>query len=86
MSQNSQNTTKLLAHYCFYYYYNRSKYVMCYDLHLFTIMYNYSILFITFMADITHAHNIVFVMNTMQPYQARCKHDQRQRSMPSCDN
>ena len=31
-----------------FYYYNRSIYVMCYHLHLFTIMYNYSILFIIF--------------------------------------
>ena len=41
------------------FFYNRSKYVMHYHLHLFTIMYNYSISFITFMADITHSHNIV---------------------------
>jgi hypothetical protein len=32
----------------FIYIYNRSKYVMHYHLHLFTIMYNYSISFITF--------------------------------------
>jgi hypothetical protein len=43
----------------FFLFYNRSKYVMCYHLHLFTIVYNYSI---SFMADITYSYNIVLII------------------------